>query len=104
VGLAAGLVDWPNGIVSSDDIPRFLNEASQRGADDYPLDPDKDMLFFYATVDVETQRRLQEWFPTGYWQEIQSYQPEDQYIMFRVPRLGREGFVRFIEQALTGEG
>jgi hypothetical protein len=104
IGLAAGLVDWPNGIVSSDDIPRFLNEASQRAPSDYPLDPDKDILFFYATPDVETQRRLQEWFPTGYWQEIQSYQPEDQYIMFRVPRLGREGFVRFIEQTLTGEG
>jgi hypothetical protein len=103
IGIEAGHMDWPNGIVKRENIISFLNDASQR-EDEYRFDPEKDMLFFVSPNDIETQDLLQEYFPDGYAQLIQSYHPEDTYVMFRVPRLGREAFVRFMESALTAEG
>ena len=112
IGIEAGLVDWPNGIVSRDQIVQFLWDASQR-TDSYRFDPERDILFYYnycvacpddAKGDVETEALLKELFPTGYTQYVVSYQPEDSYAMFRVPRLGQQGFTRLMETALTGAG
>ncbi len=103
IGIESGRMDWPNGIVSRQEIVGFLMDASQR-ENEYRLDPEKDLLFFFSPQDTETQDLLQRFFPDGYMQTIQSYQPEDSYVMFRVPRLGREAFVRFIESALTAVG
>jgi hypothetical protein len=103
VGIEAGLMDWPNGIVTRDDILRFMSESAQR-VDRYRFDPERDILFLYSPADFETQALLKEWFPKGYEQIMTSYQPEDSYAMFRVPRLGQESFVRLIEMRLTGQG
>ncbi|MBC7814481.1 MAG: hypothetical protein H7175_25215 [Burkholderiales bacterium] len=95
VGLDAGLVDWPNGIISTADIPSIL-AATSVDVTRYRFDPTKDMMFFYAAEDADTQLRLQAYFPTGFWQEYISYQPEDHYKIFRVPPLGIEGFNQWL--------
>jgi hypothetical protein len=103
MGIEAGLLDWPNGIVSRDQILSFMYESSQR-VDKYRLDPDKDLLFFVSPDDLETQALLLQLFPNGYQQTIVSYQPENTYVMFRVPPLGQEAFSRLMEMQLTGAG
>jgi hypothetical protein len=103
MGIEAGLLDWPNGIVSRDQLLSFMFEASQR-VDPYRFDPEKDILFFISVDDLDTHALLQQLFPNGYEQIIVSYQPENMYMMFRVPRLGQEAFVRLMETQLTGAG
>lgn len=97
VGIEAGLLDWPNGIVALPDTPRFLYEASQR-TDRYKLDPEKDLLFFYSRQDTATDAQLKQWFPTGYSQLITSYKPGDDFMVYHVPRLGTQGFIDFAVQ------
>jgi hypothetical protein len=97
IGIEAGRIHWPNGIVSRDDIPRFLRDAALR-TDAFAFAPDFPLLFIYSTDDVDTELRLQIWFPDGQAQTIQSYQPEDSYRVFRAPPLGRVGFERFVAE------
>lgn len=95
IGLEAGLVDWPGGIVQMSDLLKNLREAYQR-TDRYRLNPDRDLLFFYAPEDIETQNQLQTLFPEGSYQQRMSYQSEDPYNLFRVPRLGIVAFGRLV--------
>jgi hypothetical protein len=105
VGIEAGVLDWPGGIVdpdgdagdqsAADGVPRFLYLLSQTGGR-YRFDPDKDILFFYSIEDIKSERRLQELFPTGYWQIVYSAKPRDDFKVFRVPALGREAFIDFV--------
>ncbi|MBL8154797.1 MAG: glycosyltransferase family 39 protein [Anaerolineae bacterium] len=95
LGLEAGLTDWPNGIVALDQAPSFLYLASLK-SDQYRLDPDKDLLFFYSPEDSETEAALKVWFPTGYAQRIISSKPGDDFMIFRVPHLGTQGFADFV--------
>lgn len=95
IAIAAGKPNWPNGIVSLDDVPSFLNIARLRTGE-FQLDPEKDLLFFYSPDDEATSLQLQKWFPDGREQEIQSYQPDDRYMLYRVPFLGEAAFRHFI--------
>ncbi|MCL4247108.1 MAG: glycosyltransferase family 39 protein [Anaerolineae bacterium] len=103
LGIDGGRIDWPNGIVSRDDIPTFLRDAALR-ADAYRLDANKPLLFFYSPDDVDTELRLRLWFPGGLAQPIQSYQPEDTYRIYRVPALGEAGFAAFLEDSGANDG
>lgn len=100
IGVAAGLMDWPNGITERSLLPGFLYASWLR--DTYTFDPNRDILFFYSPEDVETERQLYEWFPTGYAQIFDSYRigyrPSDRYGLFRVPALGRLGFEDFLQR------
>lgn len=99
VGLEAGIEgEWPNGILKAEDVPDFLFDASQRIDPEYRYDPDKDILFFYATADEEADRLLKEWFPAGRAQRIVSYQPGDDFMIYRVPFLGTDGFMQWITE------
>ncbi len=98
VGIEAGLMDWPNGIVALADTPKFLYDASQR-TNRYRLDPEKDLMFFYSRQDIETDTQLKKWFPTGYSQLYTSYKPGDDFMIYRVPRLGAQGFSDFVESS-----
>ena len=95
IGIEAGLIDWPNGIINLKDTPNFMYLASQK-SDKYRLDPEKDLLFFYSIQDEKTERQLKEWFPTGYASVFQSYQPEDNFKLYRVPALGQAEFINFL--------
>jgi hypothetical protein len=106
VGLAAGLETiWPNGVYdylsgdsltrAVDYVPHFMRDAFAR-TDRFRLNPDRDLLFFYARDDGETRQQLREWFPQGREMAIQPYQRGDDYWVFRAPALGLDGFQAFI--------
>lgn len=95
VGIEAGRTDWPNGIVTREDVPRFLAEAYTR-ADYYRLNPARDLLFFYASEDKDTEAALRQWFPNGRSLLVQSYQEDDSYRLYRVPALGIDGLLAFL--------
>lgn len=95
IGIEAGLIDWPNGIINLQDTPGFLYIASQK-SDKYRLDPDRDLLFFYSVQDDATEQQLKTWFPNGYATVFQSYQPEDNFKLYRVPALGQAEFISFL--------
>ncbi len=97
VGIEGGRTDWPNGIVTREGIQGYLGEASRRDGE-YQLDPERDLLFFYASQDDETEALLQRMFPAGYATLRQSYQEDDDYKIFRVPRLGAAGFDQYLRQ------
>jgi len=103
VGLEAGITDWPNGIVTREDVPRFLYDTSARN-DVYRLNPDQDLLFFYKPEDADTEAALRGWFPNGYSQRISSYKPGDDYMVYRVPPLGAQGFIDFTIQSGVAAG
>lgn len=96
LGIEAGRTDWPNGIASLDDVPRFLYLASRRTADDpYHLDAEKDLLFFYSPQDSETDTALHQWFTEGYGQLNASYKPGAEFMTYRVPKLGFQRLIDF---------
>lgn len=97
VGIDAGQPDWRNGVLSRDDIPSALNIAMGR-TDDFKLDPDRDLLFFYNTIDKETTAKLHDWFPEGHEVFHQSYMEDEAYMTYRVPALGKTQLVQFIMQ------
>ncbi len=60
IGIEAGRIDWPNGLV-------VLNDLAQKIADnagtEYAFDPDRAVLFFYSKADTGSQQTLLSWFP-----------------------------------------
>lgn len=96
IGIEAGRVDWPNGIVNREAVPQFLADAYAR-ANRYRLDPDRDLLFLYAPDDEDTGAALRQWFPQGRSMLVQSYQ-DDTYRLYRVPALGVDGLLLFLAE------
>ena len=104
IGMEAGRNDWPNGIVSLGDVPRFLRDSLANAGSRYQLDPTRDLLFFYNVADDQTAQQLSEWFPAGRAIRYPSYQAGDDFMVFRVPALGGEGFLDFLAQSeLNGQ-
>ncbi len=92
LGIAGGMVDYPNGIVSLDDVPEFVVN-SYRLQGEYSLDPDRDLLFFHAVEDTDTLEQLREWFPEGESEFIEIRSQLRSYATYRVPALGAERFL-----------
>lgn len=107
IGIEAGVMDWPNGIVdpdgdtepksAADEAPRFLYLASQANHP-YRFNPEEDILFFYSPADLASERRLQELFPTGYARLIRSDKPHNDFKVYRVPAMGTDAFIDFVIQ------
>lgn len=105
IGMEAGLMDWPNGVVdpdgdagsqsAADEVPRFLYLAAQTN-NRYRFDPEKDILFFYSPNDVGSDQRLHELFPSGYAQLVKTQKPNNDFLIYRVPAMGIEGFIDFV--------
>lgn len=87
VGIEAGRIDFPNSIVNLTDIPAFLGNSAVR-LDEYKLDPERDLLFFFNPSDQAALEWLEANFPNGVWQNIQTYQPGKSFNVYRVPALG----------------
>lgn len=98
IGLEAGLYDWPNGVVSINQLPEMLFNGLNR-ADRYALDPDKSLLFFVNRADTASIDQLKTWFPLSYIQQVESYQPEDSYTLVWVPPLGEQGLYEMLQAA-----
>lgn len=99
IGLEAGLPDWPNGIISINDVPSFLRDSANRSGR-YRLLPDRDLLFFYSPNDEASAEKLAEWFPEGRGITFPSYQAGDDFMLYRVPALGADGFQDFLARTL----
>lgn len=92
LGIEAGAIDWPNGVISIDLLPDFLlGAAAHEGP--YALDADRPLLFFLSPEDHLGISQLQRWFPDGVVDDRESYQPEDHYRLYRVPALGSGGWL-----------
>ncbi len=98
LAIDGGDIDWANTITSLDDVPKYLEQATERPDDGLRLDVTKDMLIFYSPADTQAQQWLQQNFPTGTWQNIQTYQPGHSFNLYRVPALGVSGFAQFLQQ------
>jgi hypothetical protein len=60
IGIDAGRIDWPNGLVTLDELAQKITDnAGTR----YAFDPDRAVLFFYNLADTATQDTLLSWFP-----------------------------------------
>ena len=97
VGIEAGQPLWPNSILGLSDVPQFLGQAQQR-ADAFKLHPNRDLLFFYSVDDRAASLQLHEWFPNGHEQKVQSSHPDDSYMLYRVPALGKTAMAAFLNR------
>ncbi len=97
VGLEGGILDWENAIISSDKIPDFLHDAWRCVEYKYRLDPNLDLLFFIHQFDVETEEKLEDWFPEGHTTLFESRTRKDDFKIYRVPALGEEALTTWIE-------
>ncbi len=102
IGIAGGRINWPNGIVTRDDIPRFLRDARAR-QDAYTLDADRPLLFMISPDDVDTELRLELWFPDGFAESVTTSHPLDTYRVYTVPPLGEDGLAAFIAEYAPDE-
>lgn len=101
VGLEGGNIEWEatNGIdVSFLYVPNVVSDAYYCPNRKMRLDVDKDLLFFYHQKDDAMEANLRLWFPNGRTTVIHSYQPNDDFKIYRVPALGEAGFRAFAYQ------
>ena len=103
LGIAGGMIDYPNGIVTLDDVPRFLQDSLNR-TDEYQLNPDADLLFFLSPEDVDGMEQLQDWFPQGRPNIIEIPQQRRSYATYRVPAVGEQRLRAFLEQHTADAG
>lgn len=101
VGMEGGILDWPNGIVTREQVPDFVYDVWQCGDNRYRLDPERDLLFFYNPRDTETADLLSVWFREGRAIRYPSYQLGDDFMFYRVPALGVEGMEEFTNRYTT---
>ena len=94
IGIEAGLPFWPSSISSLSDLPQFLDMARHR-TDQFKLNPNRDLLFFYSPSDEEAPLRLRQWFPNGYARQMPS--SHFSYPLYRVPFLGEAGLEAFLD-------
>jgi hypothetical protein len=98
LGEAAGDPNFINGVYELNIAPQFLRDGLLRNPEDpYHLDAERDVLFFFAPQDAETLAWLQAVFPTGVYTEMATYQPDNSYMLFRVPPLGQQGMLDAVE-------
>jgi len=97
VGIEGGRIDFPNGIPSLENAPQFIADAAER-TDEYRLDPNREMLFFYSPQDAAASAWLSAMFPFGVENLLDTSHPEDSYMIYRVPPLGADGLTFFLAQ------
>ncbi len=95
VGIEAGIMDYPNGILTREEIPDVLYDRWRCGDNLYRMNPERDLLFFYNQNDVDTDEYLHGLFPEGRSILYDSYQENDDYFIFRAPALTLDGMIRF---------
>ena len=93
VAMEAGDMHW-NNVLTLHEIPNRLARALHEDVD-YPLDPDRALLFFYAEHDSESPTKLPEFFPSGYSRQVMAYNGIPFHV-YRVPPMGREGLTQFL--------
>lgn len=95
VGMEAGVLDWPNGIVGVENVPDFVIDRYYCETD-YVLDVDRDLLFFYYPLDTDSETALKRLLPDGRVMDYDSDFDNGDFKMYRVPALGQDGFEDFV--------
>ena len=96
IGIEAGMMFWDSG-GEARATPQLIERGLRREAP-YRLDPERDLLFFYARENVEALELLSGWFPTGR-QLLVNVEPEQKsFYVFRAPALGAAGMRQFLDE------
>lgn len=99
IGIEAGALDWPNGIVGIENLPRWMSDQQYCDGGDYALHTNRDFLVFHHRDDDDTAAQLREWFPQGYSKRIITYNsPAFDFYIFRVPAMGDRRFYDFVQR------
>ena len=96
VGIEADVMFWDNG-TEIPQLPAFLERGLGREIA-FRLDPERDLLFFYAKGNSSADAQIREWFPEGRSLEIEAHQPGRNFYVYRVPALGAVGLQEFIHE------
>lgn len=96
IGIEAGVMFWDSGGDVAT-VPKLLSRGLRRGGQ-FRLDPERDLLFFYARDNADALPLLSEWFPTGRQMEIRVQPAHKSFYIFRAPGLGADGLQRFLEE------
>ncbi len=103
LGIEAGFPLWPNDGWPMEQLPLKLKNAVHR-RDEFRLVPDKDLLFLLNIQDAQAREQLRDWFPDGRELLVQSYHPEDRFLLYRVPSLGESRWDEFFAQDHRASG
>jgi len=95
VGVEAGAIRWDNSIVEAERLPQYIRHGLQR-TDEYQLQPELDLLFFFAPRNEAAPPLLRQWFPAGRQLEIRQAPAQKTFLIYRVPALGEAGLQQFL--------
>jgi hypothetical protein len=98
IGIEAGRIDWPNGLLSIDDLAQKIRD---NGGTAYSFAPDRAVLFIYNARDEETPERLAEWFPQGSSLLQTADMPVKDFYTFIAPPPGDQWVTEFMTDALA---
>ena len=96
IGIEAGVMFWDSGGEVAA-VPKLLSRGLRRDGQ-FRLDPERDLLFFYARDNADALPLLSEWFPAGRQMEINVQPAHKSFYIFRAPGLGADGLQQFIEE------
>ena len=103
LGIEAGYPLWRNDMHPIESLPIKLQEALQRTGEDR-LDLNRDLLFIFNPADEQAWQHFRAWFPQGRAMTVQSYHPEDRFVLYRVPRLGTEEWAALLARDGGAQG
>ena len=95
VSIEAGTMRWDNSIVGVERLPQYIQYGLLR-EDEYQLQAERDLLFFFNPGDGEAPTRLRQWFPHGRQLEIRQEPADKSFTIYRVPALGEAGLQTFL--------
>ena len=98
VGIEAGRMFWDSGGDASS-APQLIQRGMRREAK-FRLQPERDLLFFYARHNEQARQLLSEWFPNGRQMEIRVQPEHKSFFIYRVPALGVDGVRDFLSEHL----
>ncbi|MEM6283127.1 MAG: hypothetical protein AAF787_13105, partial [Chloroflexota bacterium] len=101
LGIEGGMIDYPNGIVTLEEVPTFIRDSYLR-SNEYRFDPNRNILFFLSPADTASAEQLRDWFPDGLYNVVEIPEQNRSYATYRVPALGVENFRAFMFNT-TGE-
>lgn len=95
VGVEAGAIRWDNSIVDINRLPQYISNGLRRN-DQFQLQPERDLLFFFAPRNEAAPPLLRQWFPAGRQLEIKQEPAEKTFFIYRAPALGADGLQAFL--------
>ncbi len=96
IGIEADVMFWDSGGDVAT-VPKLLSRGLRRDGQ-FRLDPERDLLFFYARDNGDALPLLSEWFPAGRQMEIKAQPAHKSFYIFRAPALGADGLQQFLEE------